>query len=132
MLSTQHSIHLHPSLLSLSVFIVSDSEEVEGESDEEEPWVVERDDDHGIENVPPTQAYTLPSTPLITPSCSTPYTPYTAVAFWGGDDSPTVGGTGTSGQLPKHRPLTERNHTCTTPGWLRLKGAQIIRLPWGG
>ena len=101
----------HAYLHSLAAFIVSDSKEVESDSDDEgqnenhTPWKV----------------------PLATPSYSTSDTPYTRVAFCGSPDMDGNITTKPTTQLhpfkPICTPLGERNHMYySTPvaGWHQL------------
>ena len=98
-------VSLHAHMHSLDAFIVSDSEEVESDSDGEGP----------------NENHTPWKVPLAMPSYSTPYT---RVALCGSpdvDDSITTKPT-TQLYTPKPicRPLGERNHAyCSTPvaGW---------------
>ena len=90
---------------SLDAFIVSDSEEVESDSDGEGP----------------NENHTPWKVPLATPSYSTPYTRVALCASPDVDDSITTKPT-TQLYTPKPicRPLGEKNHVyCSTPvaGW---------------
>lgn len=95
---------------SLSVFIVSDSEE---ESVEEDATVEGSSSSFQTPRGPPPRC----KTPL------TPFTPYTALVFWGspGENSssppkPHRGGHCiTAPPVANRHPLTEKNHTTYTP-----------------
>ena len=98
----RHIYLLSPTLFSLAVFIVSDSEEVEVISGNEE-------------NLSPISS----ANPLdeASPTCTyhTPCTPSSGIMFWGSPTTDIVK-VQTAGPKRRRRPLGEQNYYDTPPG----------------